>query len=207
VRSASGARTSIDGSVNAAFRALAEPRRRKILRLVWSMDMPAYHITARFDYITRSAVSQHLGVLRSAELIIESRDGTHLCTGPTTSRWKGFAASSMVGEPRAFCARGERSHAMTARRAASARTSNSMSARGTGQSRIRVGTPKRARPRLPASIEVIHRELELRDLTTYEGIPSATVAQAAFATRSWRPNRCTPSSVRQACPPHQGRGR
>jgi DNA-binding transcriptional ArsR family regulator len=38
--------------------------------------MPASHIAARFDDITRSAVSQHLGVLRSAELIIERRDGT-----------------------------------------------------------------------------------------------------------------------------------
>jgi DNA-binding transcriptional ArsR family regulator len=47
-----------------------------ILRLVWSMEMPASHIAARFDDITRSAVSQHLGVLRSAELIIERREGT-----------------------------------------------------------------------------------------------------------------------------------
>jgi DNA-binding transcriptional ArsR family regulator len=59
-----------------AFKALAEPKRREILRLVWSEEMPAAHIAARFDDITRSAVSQHLGVLREAELILERRDGT-----------------------------------------------------------------------------------------------------------------------------------
>jgi DNA-binding transcriptional ArsR family regulator len=62
--------------VDTAFRALAEPRRREILRMVWSVEMPASHIAARFDDITRSAVSQHLGVLREAELILERRDGT-----------------------------------------------------------------------------------------------------------------------------------
>jgi DNA-binding transcriptional ArsR family regulator len=59
-----------------AFKALAEPRRREILRLVWSEEMPASHIAARFGDITRSAVSQHLGVLREAELILERREGT-----------------------------------------------------------------------------------------------------------------------------------
>ena len=62
--------------MDTAFRALAEPRRREILRMVWSVEMPASHIAARFDDITRSAVSQHLGVLREAELILERRDGT-----------------------------------------------------------------------------------------------------------------------------------
>jgi DNA-binding transcriptional ArsR family regulator len=62
--------------VDTAFKALAEPKRREILRLVWSEEMPASHIAARFGDITRSAVSQHLGVLREAELILERRDGT-----------------------------------------------------------------------------------------------------------------------------------
>jgi predicted transcriptional regulator of viral defense system len=48
---------------------------------------------------------------------------------------------------------------------------------------IRVGTPKRARPRLPDYIEVIKRRLEPRDLTVYEGIPSATVARALLDCR------------------------
>jgi DNA-binding transcriptional ArsR family regulator len=62
--------------VDTAFRALAEPRRRQIIKLVWTEELPAAQIAARFDDVTRSAVSQHLGVLREAELIIERRDGT-----------------------------------------------------------------------------------------------------------------------------------
>jgi DNA-binding transcriptional ArsR family regulator len=62
--------------MDAALKALAEPRRREILRLVWNEEMPAAQIAARFDDVTRSAVSQHLSVLREAELVIERRDGT-----------------------------------------------------------------------------------------------------------------------------------
>ena len=62
--------------MDAALKALAEPRRREILRLVWHDELPAAEIAARFNDVTRSAVSQHLGVLREAELVIERRDGT-----------------------------------------------------------------------------------------------------------------------------------
>ena len=62
--------------VDAAFKALAEPRRREILRLIWSQELPAAQIAARFDDVTRSAVSQHLGVLRDADLVVKRRDGT-----------------------------------------------------------------------------------------------------------------------------------
>ncbi|MGH9079021.1 MAG: ArsR/SmtB family transcription factor [Acidimicrobiales bacterium] len=60
--------------MDTALKALAEPRRREILRLVWTEELPAAQIAARFDDVTRSAVSQHLGVLRKAELVIERRD-------------------------------------------------------------------------------------------------------------------------------------
>lgn len=62
--------------MDAAFKALAEPRRREILRHVWTDELPAAEIAARFDDVTRSAISQHLGVLRESELLIERRDGT-----------------------------------------------------------------------------------------------------------------------------------
>ena len=48
---------------------------------------------------------------------------------------------------------------------------------------IRVGTPKRTRPRLPAHIEVIQRRLEPGELTAYEGIPSTTIARALLDCR------------------------
>lgn len=61
--------------VDNALKALAEPRRRQILKLVWSQELPAAQIAAQFDDVTRSAISQHLGVLRQAGLVIERRDG------------------------------------------------------------------------------------------------------------------------------------
>ena len=57
------------------MRALAEPRRREILRLVWDRERPVGEIAAQFD-VTQPAVSQHLRVLREAELVTERRDGT-----------------------------------------------------------------------------------------------------------------------------------
>ena len=62
--------------MDTALKALAEPRRREILRLVWTDELPATRIAERFDDVTRSAVSQHLGVLREAELVLERREGT-----------------------------------------------------------------------------------------------------------------------------------
>ena len=58
-----------------ALKALAEPRRRAILRLVASDELAAGQIAAAFD-VTRTAVSQHLTVLRRAGLLTERRDGT-----------------------------------------------------------------------------------------------------------------------------------
>jgi len=62
--------------VDAALKALAEPRRREIVRLVWSEELPATAIAACFTEVTRSAISQHLSVLREAGLVHERRDGT-----------------------------------------------------------------------------------------------------------------------------------
>jgi len=62
--------------VDAALKALAEPRRREILRLVWSQELPASDIAHHFREVTRPAISQHLGVLKEAGLVTERRDGT-----------------------------------------------------------------------------------------------------------------------------------
>ena len=61
--------------MDTAFRALAEPRRREILHHVWSRELAATEIAAFFHDVTRSAISQHLTVLRQADLITERRDG------------------------------------------------------------------------------------------------------------------------------------
>jgi len=62
--------------VDAALKALAEPRRREIVRLVWSRELPATSIADHFGDVTRPAISQHLGVLKAAGLVSERRDGT-----------------------------------------------------------------------------------------------------------------------------------
>lgn len=55
--------------------AIAEPRRREILRLVRERELSSGEIAANFD-VTRPAISQHLGVLKHAGLLSERREGT-----------------------------------------------------------------------------------------------------------------------------------
>ena len=57
------------------LRAIAEPRRREILRLVWDAECTAGAIAEHFD-VSRPAISQHLRVLREADLVSERREGT-----------------------------------------------------------------------------------------------------------------------------------
>lgn len=61
--------------MDAALRAIAEPRRREILRLISDREQTAGSIARQFD-VTRPAISQHLTVLRDAGLVVERRDGT-----------------------------------------------------------------------------------------------------------------------------------
>ena len=61
--------------MEAAIRAIAEPRRREILRLVWTNELAAGEIARHFD-VTRPAISQHLRVLKEAGLVKERRRGT-----------------------------------------------------------------------------------------------------------------------------------
>ena len=61
--------------LDATFHALAEPRRRAILRELGERELTAGDIASRFA-VTRPAISQHLAVLRAARLVEERRDGT-----------------------------------------------------------------------------------------------------------------------------------
>ncbi len=63
------------GAADEALRAIAEPRRRAILKLVAHDELAAGQIAEAFD-ITRTAVSQHLTVLKNAGLLTERREGT-----------------------------------------------------------------------------------------------------------------------------------
>jgi DNA-binding transcriptional ArsR family regulator len=61
--------------MDVALKAIAEPRRRRILTLVRDEELSAGEIAAHFD-VTRPAVSQHLTVLKEAGLVSERRNGT-----------------------------------------------------------------------------------------------------------------------------------
>jgi DNA-binding transcriptional ArsR family regulator len=61
--------------MEAGLRAIAEPRRRAILRLVWDGELSAGQIASHFD-VSRPAISQHLRVLKDAGLVTERREGT-----------------------------------------------------------------------------------------------------------------------------------
>ena len=60
--------------MDAALKAIAEPHRRQILRLVRDEELSAGEIAAHFD-ISWPAISQHLGVLKEAGLVDERRNG------------------------------------------------------------------------------------------------------------------------------------
>lgn len=61
--------------MDAALKAIAEPRRRAILRLVWDRELAAGEIAEQFE-VTRPAISQHLRVLKEVGLVSERREGT-----------------------------------------------------------------------------------------------------------------------------------
>lgn len=61
--------------VNDVFRALSDPTRREILRLLQSGDMSAGEIADHFP-LARSTLSGHFNVLKQAGLIVTERQGT-----------------------------------------------------------------------------------------------------------------------------------
>ena len=61
--------------MDAALKAIAEPRRRQILRLVKDGELSAGEIAARFD-ISWPAISQNLRVLEEAGLVRSRHRGT-----------------------------------------------------------------------------------------------------------------------------------
>jgi len=61
--------------VDEALRAVADPTRRAILRLVRDGELPAGEIAGHFPLMSRPAVSQHLRVLSDAGLVEVRADG------------------------------------------------------------------------------------------------------------------------------------
>ena len=57
------------------FEAIAQPKRREILRLLAGGELSAGEIASRLS-VTQPAISQHLKVLKETGLVSERRDGT-----------------------------------------------------------------------------------------------------------------------------------
>ena len=63
--------------MQATLHAVASPRRRAILRLVWDHELAAGQIAAHFDDVSWPAISQNLNVLRDAGLVTRRHAGHH----------------------------------------------------------------------------------------------------------------------------------
>lgn len=71
--------TGVDG-----YKALADPTRRQILKLLGEGDLPAGSIAEHFE-MSWPSVSRHLGVLAGAGLVRATRHGQQLVYSLTTS--------------------------------------------------------------------------------------------------------------------------
>ena len=63
--------------MNDAFKALSDPTRREILRLLGKRELTAGEIVGKFD-ISQPAISRHLAVLRQAGLVTARREGQNV---------------------------------------------------------------------------------------------------------------------------------
>ncbi len=63
--------------LNATFKALSDPTRREILRLLSQGDLAAGDIALRFD-MTKPSISHHLTTLKQAGLVLDERRGQNI---------------------------------------------------------------------------------------------------------------------------------
>jgi len=61
--------------MNAVFKALADPTRRRILQLLQEREMTAGQIASHFS-VSKPTLSGHFAVLRAADLVDAQRQGT-----------------------------------------------------------------------------------------------------------------------------------
>ena len=67
-----------------AFKALADPTRREILRLLRQGEMTAGDLAERFD-MTKPTMSHHFSVLKQADLLTSRREGQTIWYGLNTT--------------------------------------------------------------------------------------------------------------------------
>jgi ArsR family transcriptional regulator len=69
---------------NSAFKAMADPARREVLRLLREGEMTAGDLAAHFD-MSKPTMSHHFAVLVDADLITRRRDGQTIWYGLNTT--------------------------------------------------------------------------------------------------------------------------
>lgn len=60
--------------INQVFKAISDPNRRKILKLLRQKDMTAGEIADHFS-ISKPSISHHLNILKQADLVRDERKG------------------------------------------------------------------------------------------------------------------------------------
>ena len=63
--------------MNGVFKALADPNRRQILRLLGNREMTAGELAEQFE-MTKPSMSHHFAVLKEADLIRSRREGQQI---------------------------------------------------------------------------------------------------------------------------------
>jgi ArsR family transcriptional regulator, arsenate/arsenite/antimonite-responsive transcriptional repressor len=64
-------------AINSVFKALSDPTRREILRLLSRGELTAGELASSFD-MTKPSMSHHFTVLKEADLIFSRRDGQQI---------------------------------------------------------------------------------------------------------------------------------
>ena len=77
--------------MNDVFRALADPTRREILRLLRSGEMSAGDLAKRFD-MSKPSMSHHFAVLKQADLVVTRRDGQQIIYALNTTVMQDLAS-------------------------------------------------------------------------------------------------------------------
>jgi DNA-binding transcriptional ArsR family regulator len=77
--------------MNLVFKALSDPTRREILRLLTSGEKTAGELAERFD-MTKPSMSHHFSVLKDADLVRTRRDGQQIYYSLNTTVVQDFLA-------------------------------------------------------------------------------------------------------------------
>lgn len=80
--------------VDRVFKALSDPTRRQVLRLLQSRDMTAGEIADRFP-LARSTLSEHFKVLSEAGLVVRERQGTSIVYSLNLSAFEEVVATML----------------------------------------------------------------------------------------------------------------